>query len=400
MDRPATVLPAAPRRGGARRPRAAPLAAALALPISACAHFAAAGRLEPPRDRRGPRSHDNTLLPVYVAGGERWIVGTPGHEYAIRIRNHTGTRILAVPSVDGVNAITGETASPDQSGYVLEPYGSVEIAGWRKSLSHTAAFYFTNARGQLRGAHRAAGRRRRDRRRGVPRARADRVRAAAEDYAGRAPSAPTRRRVPRPRQPSRRRRAAAVAKETDARSRILGGDRPKSLDSQARHRPRPHRVVVRATRRASSARHRRPNRSSRSATTGARRWSRAASCRGRATPTARRARFRRGQASHSPDPRGESREPRDWRLRVAAPRQRPPAYWAGHARMPAPRERRRHGRGRREPATRPSCSPTPPATPGAFDRAVRAPPRRACTATCCATSATPASPTSCSRTSG
>jgi hypothetical protein len=121
------------------------LAAALALPLTACAHHG-----PPPIvsshlatvevfDRR-----DNTLLPVYLAGGERWIVGTPGHEYTIRIRNHTGQRILAVPTVDGVNAITGETASPEQSGYVLEPYGFVEIAGWRKSLSNTAAFYFTS----------------------------------------------------------------------------------------------------------------------------------------------------------------------------------------------------------------------------------------------------------------
>jgi len=86
----------------------------------------------------------NTWLPVHQAAGERWIVGTPGHEYAIRVRNATGERILVVPSVDGVNAITGETATPDQSGYVLDPWGTVEIAGWRKSLSRTAAFYFTS----------------------------------------------------------------------------------------------------------------------------------------------------------------------------------------------------------------------------------------------------------------
>ena len=133
------------RRAGGRRPlRALALAAFLAVPLAACAHspdpvvsthLATVEVL----DRT-----DNTLLPVYLAGGERWIVGTPGHEYAIRIRNQTGARILAVPSVDGVNAITGETAAPDQSGYVLEPYGYVEIAGWRKSLANTAAFYFTN----------------------------------------------------------------------------------------------------------------------------------------------------------------------------------------------------------------------------------------------------------------
>ena len=62
----------------------------------------------------------------------------------MRIRNCTGERILAVTSVDGVNAVSGETASPEQSGYVIDAWGSVEIAGWRKSLDRTAAFYFTD----------------------------------------------------------------------------------------------------------------------------------------------------------------------------------------------------------------------------------------------------------------
>ena len=75
--------------------------------------------------------------------GRHYIVGMPGHEYALRIRNTTGQRILAVTSVDGVNVVTGETATPSQSGYVIDPWGRVEIAGWRKSLSRTAAFYFT-----------------------------------------------------------------------------------------------------------------------------------------------------------------------------------------------------------------------------------------------------------------
>ena len=85
-----------------------------------------------------------SALTTYEKDGRRYVVGAPGNEYAVRIRNCTGRRILAVTSVDGVNVVTGETASPDQSGYVIEPWGSVEIAGWRKSLSHTAAFYFTN----------------------------------------------------------------------------------------------------------------------------------------------------------------------------------------------------------------------------------------------------------------
>ena len=82
-------------------------------------------------------------LPVYEKDGRAYIVGVPGHEYAVRIRNRTGGRILAVTSVDGVNVISGDTATPAQSGYVIEPWGSVEIAGWRKSMARTAAFFFT-----------------------------------------------------------------------------------------------------------------------------------------------------------------------------------------------------------------------------------------------------------------
>ena len=147
MDSAVASTASAPRdrRAGGRRPlRALALAAFLAVPLAACAHSPGPVVSTHLATVEVLDRTDNTLLPVYLAGGERWIVGTPGHEYAIRIRNQTGARILAVPSVDGVNAITGETAAPDQSGYVLEPYGSVEIAGWRKSLANTAAFYFTN----------------------------------------------------------------------------------------------------------------------------------------------------------------------------------------------------------------------------------------------------------------
>ena len=87
---------------------------------------------------------DGTALPVYQKDGRHYIVGVPGHEYAVRIRNCTGGRVLVVTSVDGVNVISGDTASPGQSGYVLDPWASVEIAGWRKSMERTAAFYFTD----------------------------------------------------------------------------------------------------------------------------------------------------------------------------------------------------------------------------------------------------------------
>jgi len=86
---------------------------------------------------------DGQVLPVYPSSGRNWVVGTPGQEYSIRFCNTSSGRVLAVMSVDGVNVISGDTASPSQSGYVLNGYECADITGWRKSMARTAAFYFT-----------------------------------------------------------------------------------------------------------------------------------------------------------------------------------------------------------------------------------------------------------------
>jgi hypothetical protein len=85
----------------------------------------------------------NRTLPVYRHGGRHYVVGTPGNEYQIRVRNRTGGEILSVVSVDGVNAVSGETANWNQTGYILGPHHGFDIKGWRKSLERVAAFFFT-----------------------------------------------------------------------------------------------------------------------------------------------------------------------------------------------------------------------------------------------------------------
>src|SRR5262245_66548677 len=82
-------------------------------------------------------------LPIYWHQGRAWVVGKPGNEYQVSLRNRAGDDVLAVVSVDGVNVITGETATPQQSGYILGPRGGLDIQGWRKNMAETAAFYFT-----------------------------------------------------------------------------------------------------------------------------------------------------------------------------------------------------------------------------------------------------------------
>ena len=87
--------------------------------------------------------HQQRSLPVYWHEGRAYVEGRPGNEYQIVVRNQASQDVLAVVSVDGVNVVTGETAAPSQGGYVIDPWQSLDVAGWRKSLSRTAAFYFT-----------------------------------------------------------------------------------------------------------------------------------------------------------------------------------------------------------------------------------------------------------------
>jgi hypothetical protein len=91
--------------------------------------------------RPGYRS---ALLPSYWFQGQNYVEGRQNQEFRVRLRNKSGERVLAVLSVDGVNAISGETAGLNQAGYVLAPYQTLDVDGWRKSNAQTAAFYFTH----------------------------------------------------------------------------------------------------------------------------------------------------------------------------------------------------------------------------------------------------------------
>jgi len=82
-------------------------------------------------------------LPIWRHEGRNYIAGNPGDRYAIEVKNQTGARVLSVISVDGVNVISGATASTSQPGYVLDAWQPIEIKGWRKNMDEVAAFYFT-----------------------------------------------------------------------------------------------------------------------------------------------------------------------------------------------------------------------------------------------------------------
>lgn len=82
-------------------------------------------------------------LQTWRHGGQLYVAGYPGRRYSVELNNRSEGRLLAVLSVDGVNAITGETAAAGDSGYVLDAWQKTAIHGWRKNLDEVAAFYFT-----------------------------------------------------------------------------------------------------------------------------------------------------------------------------------------------------------------------------------------------------------------
>jgi hypothetical protein len=86
----------------------------------------------------------SNTLQRYYDRNQVYVAGRPGNRYAVVMQNLTSERVLAVLSVDGVNAISGETASASQTGYVLAPYQRMEVRGWRKSMQDVAQFRFTD----------------------------------------------------------------------------------------------------------------------------------------------------------------------------------------------------------------------------------------------------------------
>ena len=83
------------------------------------------------------------MLPVYTHQGRYYVAGRPGARYAVRVHNQAGGRVMTVISVDGINVVSGDSASWEQNGYVLAPWQRHDVAGWRKSQSQVAAFEFT-----------------------------------------------------------------------------------------------------------------------------------------------------------------------------------------------------------------------------------------------------------------
>lgn len=88
------------------------------------------------------RGEDGEPLDAFRVRDRTFIIGEEGERYSIVLTNRTSARIEAVATVDGLDVINGSSGSLSNRGYVIMPFGSVEIDGFRRSERAVAAFRF------------------------------------------------------------------------------------------------------------------------------------------------------------------------------------------------------------------------------------------------------------------
>lgn len=80
----------------------------------------------------------------YHKDNHTFVEGRAGSEFELQLTNLTNRRLLVHPSVDGLSVMNGELAKKDDSehGYVLMPWATSAIPGWRLDDQRVAAFQF------------------------------------------------------------------------------------------------------------------------------------------------------------------------------------------------------------------------------------------------------------------
>jgi hypothetical protein len=90
----------------------------------------------------GPAS----LYPAPDGSGRYYLEARAGSRYAVALANRTGERVGVVLTVDGLNAISGERDTGRGRMYVLDPWQSTSVQGWRTSLQEVRQFTFVDER--------------------------------------------------------------------------------------------------------------------------------------------------------------------------------------------------------------------------------------------------------------
>jgi len=87
--------------------------------------------------------------PLFVGRDVRdrfYVQAFKGRNYSLSLRNRSGQRIGVLIAVDGLNVVNGErsTLASGEPMYVLGPYETAVIRGWRTSMSEVRQFVFVD----------------------------------------------------------------------------------------------------------------------------------------------------------------------------------------------------------------------------------------------------------------
>ena len=87
-----------------------------------------------------------SLFPAPDGSGRYYLEARAGSRYSVSLANRTGERLGVVLSVDGLNAVSGERETQRGRMYVLDPWQTTSVQGWRTSLSDIRQFTFVDER--------------------------------------------------------------------------------------------------------------------------------------------------------------------------------------------------------------------------------------------------------------
>jgi len=83
----------------------------------------------------------------YYQDGKTYLEGKEGSRFSLRMRNNSSSRVLFVPTVDGLSILNGKEGSFKSRGYIVGAYDSTTIDGWRTSDDKVAEFFFSSPKG-------------------------------------------------------------------------------------------------------------------------------------------------------------------------------------------------------------------------------------------------------------
>ena len=94
---------------------------------------------------------DGQAAPLYASprGDDRkYFEAIAGGHYSLVLRNTTARRVGVLIAVDGLNVVNGQRSSmsPNETMYVLGPWETTTIRGWRTSLEDIRKFVFVDER--------------------------------------------------------------------------------------------------------------------------------------------------------------------------------------------------------------------------------------------------------------